>query len=104
MDISSNPWRLYPADAPTAVGFEREGTLVRGPVGITRVRWFNPTDSPITPGAVAHLKDSQDRDVFRCVWPDDLGAMNDVVVDVGHVYTGLYLTTLDAGQLEVYIQ
>lgn len=104
MDISGNPWRLYPSDPPTPVGFERPGTLTRGPVYIKRVRWLNSSDSRITPGAVAHLKDSQDRDVFRAVWPDDDGAVNDQVVELGHVYTGLYLTTLEEGQLELFLE
>jgi hypothetical protein len=104
MDLSGNPIRLYPSDPPAAVGFERPGDKgIRGPVGIKRVRWFNPTDDRIPAGSVAHLKDADDRDVFRAVWPDDDGAVNDIVFEVGHVYRGLYLTVLDAGQLEVYI-
>ena len=104
MDISGNPWRLYQSDPPTPVGFERPGDNgIRGPVGIKRVRWLNVTDDRIPPGSVAHLKDADDRDVFRAVWPDDDGAANDIVVEVGHVYRGLYLTTLEAGQLEIWI-
>jgi hypothetical protein len=105
MDISGQIWTLYPNDAPGPVGFERPGTLVRGPVGIKRIIWRNQSDTAITPGAVVHLKDHADREVFKAVWPEDVGhGSNELSRELGVVVTGLYLTTHEGGVLDLVIE
>ena len=104
MDISGSPWKLYVSDPPTPVGFTRPGDdNVPGPVGIRRIVWTNNEDERITPGAVAYIRDAQNRDVFRRVWPDDGGVTNQIEQEINMVYDGLFLEVLEEGTLELYI-
>jgi hypothetical protein len=106
MDITGNPWVVYPGDVPTKVGFENSPDAAqRGPVGIKRVVWRNPTDTRMTAGSVASLKDGQDRIVFNRVWPEDTAHdFNEICAEVCHVYTGLYCDVLEGGALEIWIE
>jgi len=101
-DFSGNVWHVYEGDAPGIIGYQN--TWPEGYVGVKRIIWRNQTDSKITAGSVAHIRDADFHDVFKRVWPADTSHdFNEVILEVDGVFKGLYLEALEQGAIDIYI-
>jgi hypothetical protein len=94
MDLSGNPYVIYPGDAVEDGYVE----IRSNPIFISTIQWANYTDA----NHVCDLKDSDDREVFFRLGNSDLSPV-ELQVSAGAIQ-GLRLYALGSGQLYIYVR
>lgn len=109
MDVSGNPWVVYPGDVvpgdfvpiyPQILADEVNVGSPQGRVFVDLIQWANYT----AVGQVCDIKDELDRDVFFRIGLASLEPIELSLSDMRAGFRGLRLWALDAGQLYIYVK
>jgi len=98
------PWQFFPGDAPAKIGFD---SPANGHIAIQKIVWRRTDESVPTDGDRVCIKANFGRasecDLFNRVWAN---TENDIELELAGTgtYSDLYVTNLDSGVLEIFVE